>query len=259
MKNIEIMSGIKNIPYDKVNVIKTLQEETIRMAGQKKWDEITAGIEIPDDDTEAEHLSHVTRKMMNRYDDNMDAQMLKHLFCNVKHGLKHSDFMWARKQYLLCQDIDHFCSIMRDENIAAFNHAAKTGDSFHGQPVDEAVVQFVIDHPQLLYGIRENNKIVAIAIPCETQKYLRETDRNRKKYFACHCHYASESILHKEGAVSKTLCNCSLGHTKVFWEAVLDMPLEGRVVSSVLGDGLLCTFEIDLPEEVIPKNPYRDF
>ena len=94
---------------------------------------------------------------------------------------------------------------------------------------------------------------MAIAIPCETQKYLEETDINKKRYFACHCQFARKSILQKDGAVSKTLCNCSLGHTKIFWEAVFDTLLDGEVISSVLGDGLLCRFAIYLPDEVMRK------
>lgn len=165
----------------------------------------------------------------------------------------HSDFMWARECFLQYNDIDAFCSAMRKENLELFSHAAKSGELFHGQPIDDSVLQFVREQPYLLYGARKNNTIEAIAIPCETQRYLHETDINIKRYFACHCKFARESILQKEGAVSKTLCNCSLGHTKIFWEAALDTPLDGEVISSVLGDGLLCHFVIHLPDEVMKK------
>jgi hypothetical protein len=161
--------------------------------------------------------------------------------------------LWSREKFLQYNDIDTFCSTMQRENIAGFTHAALSGELFHGQPIDESVLQFIKEQPYILYGARENNTIVAIAIPCETQKYLKETDINKKRYFACHCQFARNSILQKEGAVSKTLCNCSLGHTKIFWEAALDASLDGDVVSSVLGDGLLCRFVIHLPDEIMKK------
>jgi len=142
---------------------------------------------------------------------------------------------------------------MRKETLDGFTRAAKTGESFHGQPVDESVLQFVKEQPYLFYGAREKNRIEAIAIPCETKKYLEELDMNKKRYFACHCQFARESILQIGGAVSKTLCNCSLGHTKIFWEAIFDIPLDGEVVSSVLGNELLCRFAIYLPDEVMNK------
>ena len=195
MCKLDIMSAINQIPYDNVNIMETLKEEAIKTLGREKWSEITANIEMPADNMESEHLNNLTRELLKRFDSLVNSQICKSIFYNVKHGLKHSDFLWAR----------------------------------------------------------ENNTIVAIAIPCETQKYMKETDINKKRYFACHCQFARNSILQKEGAVSKTLCNCSLGHTKIFWEAALDASLDGEVVSSVLCDGLLCRFVIHLPDEIMKK------
>lgn len=253
MSKLEIMSGINQIPYDKVNVMGTLKEETIKILGQDEWEKITDNIEVPEDNMESEHLNHATRELIKRFDDAVESKACKRIFCSVKHGLKHSDFLWAREKFLQYNDIDAFCSAMRKENIEGFTNAAISGEFFHGQPIDESVLQFVMDQPFLLYGARHDNTIEATAIPCETQKYLKETDINKKRYFACHCQYARKSILQKEGPVSDTLCNCSLGHTKIFWEAVFDTPLDGEVVSSVLGDRLLCRFVIYLPDEVMKK------
>lgn len=253
MSKLDIMSGINQIPYDNVNIMETLKKEAVKTLGQEKWNEITDNIEVPADSMKSEHLNHVTRELLKRFDSLVDSQICKSIFCNVKHGLKHSDFLWAREKFLQYNDIDAFCSAMRREYIDGFNRAALSGELFHGQPIDEPVLQFVKEQPYLLYGARKNNTIVAIAIPCETQEYLKETDINKKRYFACHCQFARNSILQKEGAVSKTLCNCSLGHTKIFWEAVLDTSLDGEVASSVLGDGLLCRFAIHLPDEIMKK------
>jgi len=49
------------------------------------------------------------------------------------------------------------------------------------------------------------------------------------------------------------MCYCSLGHTKVFWEAALDTKLEGDVMHSALGGDLLCQFAIYLPDEIMEK------
>lgn len=253
MSKLEIMSGINQIPYDKVNVMETLREETLKILGEEKWEEITYNIEVPEDDMEEEHLNHVTRELLKKFDNAVDSETCKKVFCNVKHGLKHSDFKWARDAFLQYKDLDLFCLAMQKENLHGFTEAAKSGEFFHGQPIDEAVLQFVKSQPFLLYGARDNNTIKATAIPCETQKYLRETDLNKKRYFACHCQFARKSILQKEGTVSSTLCNCSLGHTKIFWETVFDTPLQGEVISSVLGGELLCSFVIYLPDEVMKK------
>lgn len=252
----EIMAGIVHIPYDKVNVMETLKEEAVRVLGEEKWREMTEDMKLPADGMEPELRNHLTRELLERFDTLVDSQTSKSIFCNVKHGLRHSDFWWAREKYLEYNDIDAFCSAMRNETLDAFARASKSGEFYHGQPVNASVLQFVKEQPHLLYGARVNNTIQAVAIPCETQKYLKETDMRMKRYYACHCPFARKSILQEEDAVSSTLCHCSLGHTKIFWEAALDEQLGGEVVSSVLGGGLLCRFVIYLPDRIMRKNPY---
>lgn len=55
------------------------------------------------------------------------------------------------------------------------------------------------------------------------------------------------------GPTSGTLCYCSLGHTRVFWESALDTKLEGEVEESVLSGGMLCRFRILLPDAIMQK------
>jgi len=73
----------------------------------------------------------------------------------------------------------------------------------------------------------------------------------KKRYLACHCPFARASILQDEGEVSSTLCYCSMGHTKIFWEVALATPLEGEMVQSVLGGDLVCECVLYLPDEVM--------
>lgn len=73
-----------------------------------------------------------------------------------------------------------------------------------------------------------------------------------KRYYACHCPFAKESILADE-TVSPTLCYCSLGHVMNFTEAFLGRELEGRVVRSVLNGDLTCKYEAIIPEDIMSK------
>lgn len=61
MDEPNIMSCIHQIPYDKVNIMKTLEEESSKALGQDNWNEIVSGIEVPADDMEPEKLSNVMR------------------------------------------------------------------------------------------------------------------------------------------------------------------------------------------------------
>jgi predicted hydrocarbon binding protein len=71
-----------------------------------------------------------------------------------------------------------------------------------------------------------------------------------KRYYACHCAWARESILSDDVDVSADFCHCSGGFTKQPWEAALDQPLEYEMVKSVLKGDDECSFVIQLPEDV---------
>lgn len=73
-----------------------------------------------------------------------------------------------------------------------------------------------------------------------------------KRYHACHCPFAKESIL-SENVVSSALCNCSLGHVMNFAEAFMDRELRGKVVHSVLNGDLICEYEIEIPDDIMQK------
>lgn len=82
--------------------------------------------------------------------------------------------------------------------------------------------------------------------------YLATDDEKRKRYYACHCPFAKESIL-SEHVVPSVLCNCSLGHVMNFTEAFLGRALEGKVVCSVLHGDLTCEYEITIPDDIMRK------
>lgn len=251
--SVDIMAGINSIPYQNVNIMRALREEAVKALGQARWDEITDGIEIPADGMEENRLNGIMRIFLRRFDEMVEPQVRREIFCRVRHGLKPDDFGWARAKFLEYNDIDKFCADMRSETLDGFAKSVESGEDFHGQPVDKSVYDFVLSQPFLLYGARDGNKIAAVAIPCETMEYLKEKDPKKKRYYACHCRFARRSILQEEGGVSKTICHCSLGHTKIFWEAALGAELEGEIESSALNGDYLCKFIIRLPDEIMQK------
>ncbi len=234
-------------------IIERMKEEISIALGRDAWEKIRQEAAVPEAAMDETTLNHAMRMMMEQIDAHTSLTVRKSAFCNVKHALTHSHLSWARDLFLQYKNIDAFCDALRQGNRNGFAHALETGSSFHGQPVDQSVVEFFESQPSLLYGARKGHQIHATAIPYETSAYLRETDLQKKRYLACHCEFARESLLHAEGPVSKTLCYCSLGHTKIFWETALDVELNGDVVESVLGGGMLCRFVIDLPQDVVDK------
>lgn len=250
------MSGImsKSAPYEKCDIIGTLECEAEKHLGTERWDALKKSIVIPLEQMENIQRNRVMRDFVHTIDKEYGMELSKRIFAGVCHGLKPSDLPWVREHFLRYNDIDAFCEQMNKENTEMFQKAYETGEWVHGQEITKEVLDFCVhQHPELLFGKREGNCIIATAIPFNTKAYLDEQDTARKRYHACHCHFARDTILMDDGATSKTLCYCSLGHTRVFWESALDTPLEGVVEESVLGGGMLCRFRIYLPESVMER------
>ncbi|NLO39590.1 MAG: hypothetical protein GX115_08990 [Ruminiclostridium sp.] len=113
--------------------------------------------------------------------------------------------------------------------------------------ITSEVFDFIFKAGILTDAARKGSEIHITAFPYDMVNYIKEADERKKRYYACHCPFARESIL-KEGAeVSRTLCYCSLCHAKVMWEAILNMELDGEVLQSVLGGDLMCKYAIYLP------------
>ena len=187
---------------------------------------------------------------MDRFDKIMDKQNANKILSKVRHGLKPSQCTWAREKFLEIGNLDEFMKQNLDNEISNFEKLYAENKDFYGDPITKDALDFVKSRPDILAGVREGNKIYIGAFPAQMDKYLNTADPKMKRYYACHCPFAKESIL-AEKTVSSTLCYCSFGHVKNFWEAVFDRELDGEVLTSALNGDLKCTYFIYIPDEIM--------
>lgn len=128
----------------------------------------------------------------------------------------------------------------------------KEDKDFYGQKITDEVLEFIRKNPAMSAPVRKGNKLICMAFPCDMQEYLKAKDSTMKRYHACHCPFAKESILSGK-TVSATLCYCSLDHVMNFAEAFLGRELEGKVVHSVLSGDLTCKYEITIPDDIMEQ------
>jgi hypothetical protein len=159
-------------------------------------------------------------------------------------------FAEERARYLAAPDIDSFIA---DEHRRYVDYLAGLKDEdalYYTQPITDAVLAYVRATPSCGPGLRDGDVIRIIKLPYQADRYLHETDELGKRYFACHCPWARDSILHPENAVSARFCECSAGFEKQYWDAVFDEPVVVDVVRSVLAGDLVCEFAVHLPDDV---------
>ncbi len=244
--------GDTNIKYDEKFGINTFKREICAELGGGFWDRLTDGLSLPDMDTEAVCKCRRMRAFMERFESMAGPETVKTILCRVRHGIRPSQSAWAREEFLRSGSLDSFLQLHLERELAHFKELNRTGGDFYGQPITDEVLDFVKAHPHMLAPVREGNVLRCMAFPGNMKEYLAAADLREKRYHACHCPFARESIL-SDSPVSHTLCNCSLGHVMNFTEAFLDRPLTGRVVSSVLAGGMTCEYEINIPEDIMKK------
>ena len=232
--------------------INTFKREICAELGEKFWNELVKDIELPDIDTECHCQCRNMTAFMKKLEASTDKETVQQILYKVRHGLTPSQSAWAHEEFLRFGDLDKFIQKHLSSEWEYFVELNREGRDFYGQPITDEVLAFVKEHPHMLAPVREGNKLKCMAFPANMNEYLKAPDKQMKRYHACHCPFARESILSDE-TVPSILCNCSLGHVANFSEAFLGMPLSGRVISSVLAGDLTCEYEIDLPDEVMQK------
>lgn len=239
-----------DIDYGRCNVSRRIREEIIAKKGERFWEALSVDLTVPTDDMEGQQCSACMRAFMQRFQRLAPPNEIKAIMVNVRHDLSSADFGWAVRMYREAGDIDRFADALQRMQVGEILDCFSRGEKFYGMVVDQEVVDRVNAMPNIFYGRRYGSEILAEAIPANLYELLHAKDDAHRRYHACHCIFARESILQQEGPVSDLLCECSLGHTMALWEAVLGRKLEGEVVESALKGDQRCLFRIKLPEEV---------
>lgn len=230
--------------------IGTFKREICSELGEDFWNELIKDITVPDMESECGCHCRNMYFFMKRFEEMASAETVKTILYRVRHGLHPSQSEWARDEFLEIGDLDNFLQKHFEDELNYFIRLNAEKKDFYGQAITDEVLEFIKRNPSMLAPSRKGNKLFCMAFPYDMEKYLKTTDDKMKRYHACHCPFAKESIL-SDHVVSPALCNCSLGHVMNFVEGFLGRALEGEVVHSVLNGDLTCEYEITIPDDIM--------
>lgn len=151
--------------------------------------------------------------------------------------------------YEVCDaDMDRYLILKGEKFVNRLKQCQENDELFFDQKINDAVIEFVVDNPEMGQGVRKGNIIYETKIPNNTIAYLEETDPVKKRYHYCHCPWAKESLRPGSLKVSATFCQCSAGFHKKPYEVIYGQTLKADVLQSVLDGDPICRFAIHLPE-----------
>lgn len=241
-----------NIIYNGEFGFSTFERCIREELGEEFWLRLTDGLTLPVMETEPGCQCRNMYQFMERFRTMTDEKTRNVTLSRVRHGLHPAQSAWARDVFLETGDLDLFLQKHYENEMNNFIQLNKNGKDFYGDPVTDEVLAYIRQNPDMISGIRKDNKLYLKALPASIGPYLEACDSKMKRYYSCHCPFAKESIL-TDTPVSSTLCNCSLGHIKNFWEAVFDRELEGKVLSCALAGDLQCRYSLRIPDDIMEQ------
>jgi hypothetical protein len=238
--------------FDGWEVPANLARKLGELAGDDARGGVFDGLPVPPLGTPAGEKPVFTRELMDRLAAQVDPETCRHTLTSGLHFVPKEAFAAERERYLAAPDIDAFIADEHERYITYLAGLRDSGELYFSQPITDTVVEYVRQTPTCGPGLREGPVVRVTKIPYMADRYLAEEGEIQKRYFACHCMWARESLLHPEASVPPLLCQCSAGFEKQYWDAVLDQPVEVDLIRSVLQGDLACEFRVHLPDDVVP-------
>ncbi len=250
VKNMQLYLAVLEL-LDGAEVMDVLRERLSEMVGNEERDEIFDEIDGPPLGMPSSEKIRVTKTVVDRMESILDLETCQKVLAEVAHGLPKDFRKGEREKYLNAGSLDEYLKQAQMDGIAELERHRDDGTLFYNQEITDDVIEFVKSRPDVLVGERRGNVIYHTKIPFMAKEYLAATDNRMKRYYACHCAWARETILMGDENISPTFCYCSGGFTKQSWEAALGQPLRVEMVNSVLKGDLECSFKVYLPKDVV--------
>ncbi len=228
-------------------ILPELEKRVAKVAGEEARAMVFHGVKEPPLGTPPEGWPVLTKKIVERLEGLPPEACRKALAGNL-HRVPASAFAEQKKLFEESKGIDDFLERVHARAIAELEEHAKSGMLWYEQEITPEVVELVRENQEMLSGVRRGNRIFMTKIPYAPKDWLLERDPVRKRYLACHCPLARESIVSGKDKVPGTWCYCSAGFEKLVLDTVFGEETGAEVLESVLAGDERCRFAITIPK-----------
>ena len=229
-------------------VIGSIRERLESAAGKAAADAVFTGLSEPPPGTPPEQMPAFTGELMVRIEQALEPDVYQPALAGNNHGLSAQAMEDEKRLFEQAADLDEYLKQRHARKVAELQEHCDTGRVWFEQQITQPVVDYVQANQEVLSAVREGGKLYVTKIPYDPDRYLKESDPVQKRYWACHCPFARESIL-GGAAVSENWCYCSGGFAKFTFEVILGRELQVKLLQSVLAGDNVCRFEIDIGEQ----------
>ncbi|MFO7796194.1 MAG: hypothetical protein ACQERB_05435 [Promethearchaeati archaeon] len=252
-KKYEFITKVIDIS-ESYNAMDNLFLRVADFHGETLRDEIFNGLTIPPLGTHPEKKPKFTKEILKRLKDKLDDEKIIDLLSPCLHG-RPPDDIEGDKELLKELGIDGFLEHKHKILIERLEKHRDEGTLEFAQKIDEEIIEIVKNNQMIAEGIREGNIIYVSKLPYQMREFLNAKDERMKKYFLCYCPWIRGAL--KEGTekeITEDFCHCSAGWYKLYWDQILEQPINVEPVKTALSGALECKFAIHLPDNILNKH-----
>ena len=239
---------------DGAEALGNLHAKLGKEIGEAARDEIFKDVEIPPLGTPNVVKPRLTETVMTRLEASVDHETCVKVLGSGLRYLENDGYLGAKKKYEEAGGIDAYLKKKGADFIAELEKHRDEDTLYFNQPINDDVIDYVRENPEILTGVREGNVILEAKIPHQAIAYLAATDPQEKAYRYCHCPWAKESLKGGKSGISPTFCNCSAAFHKKPYEVIFGQELQADLLETVLAGDPWCKFAIHLPESAVPRD-----
>ncbi len=232
---------------DGSNVLGDLCKNVEKKYGRHRAAEILGSYTPPPVGTPPKQMPKATSDFLDRLESKVGVEEARLILLKSPHAGPPSYYADDIREFKEAKDIDEYLRMRHEGFLKVLKEHMENGTLFFNQAIDEDVINFVKDNPEIGGGVRRGNTIYCTKVPYMAIEYLCEKDRTLRRYHYCHCPLARESIVQGR-KMSRNLCYCSAGFEKAPFEAAFGKPVKIEVLKSVLWGDLVCRFALKIPE-----------
>jgi hypothetical protein len=238
---------------ERENVAKNLSKHIASVLGEKKRDQIFNNLILPSPASPPEAAVAYTNKLMERLKittGDSEEIMKKALSANA-HAIPESAFEREREIFLKADSLEDYLKGSHERAVENLQKHAVSKEVWFEQIITFPVVDLVRSNQEILGGVLKDRKIFLTKIPYRPDQWLNESDPEKRRYLACHCPMARESLNNSKKKIPPLWCHCSAGFAKQKFMALFNQDLEVEVVESVIAGDNVCRFAITVPKEYL--------
>jgi hypothetical protein len=236
----------------RAEILDNLAKRLESLSGPDVRARVFGGIVAPPDGAPPQAAIEPTMAVLERMKSVLPEKVCARVLAGNLHGIPVSVFAGERERFLAAAGIEAWLAGKHARAVEELERHLAEGRIWFEQRITRAVVEFVRANPEILGGVRHADRILFTKIPYAPDEWLRETDPDRKRYLACHCPLARESLAGPGPRVPALFCNCSAGFEKLPFGAAFGAEPDVEVVESVLAGDDRCRFSIAIPPNVRP-------